>query len=373
MGTVDYMAPEQAQGQDTDGRSDVYALGCVLFQMLSGHVPFEKPNVMAKLWAQVNELPPRLDDFGDIGAVVERAMEKDPGRRFQSAGDLARAAAGAIGMPLPSSSAAATIPPRRATRRRLPRWTIAAAGVLAVAGVALALALGGGGSNGADEKPAIMAVLRRIHAGFSTPVCRNDFTENLRAHYFAPRSGPEALNACENLGGGDPDRKPLVVKRLTVQGDTASAQIDAEDEEPPTFYLVKNGGRWRVDDFTETARGRFQRRISTAIQPSFRITPDIEKFVLGKLRLANAGGTPARAVEFLRGAVKQVEGLQPPPGIGDIHRRLLAAMREQLAGAEDAVAAQKAGDAAAFKRAESRVFASIRALGIALDDLSRAQ
>jgi hypothetical protein len=48
-------------------------------------------------------------------------------------------------------------------------------------------------------------------------------------------------------------------------------------------------------------------------------------------------------------------------------------MREQLAGAEDAVAAQKAGDAAAFKRAESRVFASIRALGIALDDLSSAQ
>ena len=164
----------------------------------------------------------------------------------------------------------------------------------------------------------------------------------------------------------------MVVDKLTIQDDTASARIDVDDE-PTTFYMVKRGERWLADDFTETTEGRYQRRISSAIQPSFRNTPAVNQFVFGELPLEKADGVPAKAVTFLRGAAKQVEGLDPPPGREDIHQRLLAAMRAQERAAEQALVAQKAHDAKAFRRAEQQVFDAIKALGTALDDLDRAQ
>ena len=372
LGTVDYMSPEQVEGGIVDGRSDVYALGCVLYQTLTGRVPFEKSSAMAKLFAHVSETaPPPRDVPEPLAAAVARAMEKDPGRRFQSAGELAQAAADAIGASLAPSRAASTKRTFRRAPRRRANW-VAAAAVAAAIGIAAAVALMGGDSDDDKERPAVMAVLERVHTGFTIPLCRNDLSADFRARFFAPREGQEALNACENLAGGPPNRKPLVVDRLRIQGDTASARIDFDDE-PTTFYLVKRDGRWLLDDFTETTEGRYQRQISTGIQPSFRITPALEKFVFGELPLAEADGVPAMAVTFIRAAEQQIERLRPPAGVEDIHRRLLAAMRAQLAGAEDALAAQKAGDDKAFRRAGQRVFASIQQLGAALEDLARAQ
>ena len=83
VGTLDYAAPEQIRGERVDARTDVYSLGGVLYFMLTGHVPFERPSGQAKLWAQLSvdaplpsarrpELPPACD------AVVQRALAKDP-------------------------------------------------------------------------------------------------------------------------------------------------------------------------------------------------------------------------------------------------------------------------------------------------------
>jgi len=217
-----------------------------------------------------------------------------------------------------------------------------------------------------------MAVLGRAHRGITVKLCRDGLSADFLARYFAPRRGQEALNACENTAGGGPNRKPLVVEDLRVQGDTASARI-VSDGVPTTYYLVKHGQRWLLDDFTETTDARYARQVSSSIQPSFRITPAVNAFVVGKLPLAQADGVPQKAVAFLRETTRYIQGLRPPAGVGDIHRRLLAAMREQLAGAEDALAAQKADDAKAFQRAGRRIFASIEMLGMALDDLDRAQ
>ena len=102
VGTVDYMSPEQITGRRIDGGTDIYALGCVYFEMLTGTVPYGRDNsLMATLFAHVHEPPPSLwgpvvDLYPNLGPVVERAMAKDPSDRYPSAGDFADAAADAL-------------------------------------------------------------------------------------------------------------------------------------------------------------------------------------------------------------------------------------------------------------------------------------
>ena len=123
VGTLDYVAPEQISGGQADARVDVYALGCLLFKLLTGEVPFPREGEAARLYAHLNDPPPApslyvpavgmaLDD------VVARAMSKQPGDRYPSAGDLGRAAVAALsGAPVAipertvATGAAATVEP----------------------------------------------------------------------------------------------------------------------------------------------------------------------------------------------------------------------------------------------------------------------
>jgi DNA-binding beta-propeller fold protein YncE len=101
IGTPDYTAPEQIRGERSDARTDVYALGCVLYQALTGRVPFQRDTEVAKIYAHLTDSPPSLADTapeaaGRFDAVVGRALAKDPGDRYPSAGDLGRAARAAL-------------------------------------------------------------------------------------------------------------------------------------------------------------------------------------------------------------------------------------------------------------------------------------
>jgi serine/threonine protein kinase len=96
VGTVDYIAPEQVEGRRLDARADVYALGCVTYELLSGKVPFPRDSDVAKIFAHVNDPPPRLEGVPEpLAAAVERAMAKRPEDRFLSAGDFGRAVSAA--------------------------------------------------------------------------------------------------------------------------------------------------------------------------------------------------------------------------------------------------------------------------------------
>jgi non-specific serine/threonine protein kinase len=101
VGTLDYVSPEQLRGDPVDRRADVYGLGCVLFEALTGHVPFSGLNAATKLLAHLSATPPRpsvelLGTVPELDAVIARALAKQPAQRFSTAGGLAAAARAAI-------------------------------------------------------------------------------------------------------------------------------------------------------------------------------------------------------------------------------------------------------------------------------------
>jgi streptogramin lyase/predicted Ser/Thr protein kinase len=102
VGTLGYIAPEQIRGEGVDARADVYALGCLLFYVLTGVAPYRRDSDEATLYAHLNDaapdaraLVPEVPEA--LADVVARALEKDPDDRYLSAGDLGRAALAAVG------------------------------------------------------------------------------------------------------------------------------------------------------------------------------------------------------------------------------------------------------------------------------------
>ncbi|MEM4725078.1 MAG: serine/threonine-protein kinase, partial [Candidatus Hadarchaeum sp.] len=101
IGTPAYMSPEQASGRPTDHRSDIYSLGVMLYEMLSGKLPFEGDSQASILIKHITEPPPPLPTAiasPEVQAVIERALAKNPDDRYQKAGDLAMVLYASLGL-----------------------------------------------------------------------------------------------------------------------------------------------------------------------------------------------------------------------------------------------------------------------------------
>ena len=103
MGTVDYAAPEQIRGDQVDGRADVYALGCLLFETLTGTLPFTGVSDVAVVYAHLEEQPPRASERNAalpaaLDDVLARAMAKERGDRQPTCGELVEEARAALGL-----------------------------------------------------------------------------------------------------------------------------------------------------------------------------------------------------------------------------------------------------------------------------------
>jgi YVTN family beta-propeller protein len=101
LGTIDYVAPEQVEGGPIDGRADQYSLGCVLFECLTGVVPFRGDSELAVLWAHVHDPPPHISEYRpDLAAAlddaIDRALAKAPGDRYPSCAAMVDAAQAAL-------------------------------------------------------------------------------------------------------------------------------------------------------------------------------------------------------------------------------------------------------------------------------------
>jgi len=135
LGTPAYAAPEQIKGGDVDGRADVYSLGCVLYECLTGEPPFTGDSDLALLWAHIQEPPPKASEHNPalpeaIDAVMATGIAKYPDARYASCGELIEAASDALGVHRP-----VTIRDRKALI--LAAFGVAVAAAAVVAGVLL--------------------------------------------------------------------------------------------------------------------------------------------------------------------------------------------------------------------------------------------
>jgi hypothetical protein len=300
VGTLDYVAPEQISGEPIDARVDVYALGCLLFKLLTGEVPFPREGEAARLYAHLHDPPPAPSLYAPavpiaLDDVVVRAMSKSPEDRHPSAGDLGRAAQAAL------SGTAVSIPERTvatgaaATRERRspePGPREVATGKLP-----------DGPAGERSRRPLL------IGAGLMALVL------------------VAAVVALVASGGGDGG---------SASGETSVATTTKEAKEKPTpepqalteAELIRQG-----DEICEESRDKFLR----FRDPEAEVVPDVaySRVLVG----------------ISTNAVEQFEALVPPPSLKAAYDRYVASQREVKQWDRDALAAAEAEDPTAYTEA----------------------
>jgi serine/threonine-protein kinase len=220
VGTLDYAAPEQFEARPLDGRADVYSLGCLLYECLTGDVPYPRENQAALVFAHLHSPPPKVTEKrpdlpAAIDGVVATAMAKRPEDRYTSAGELAEAAASALGVDTVAPTTPTTptrpvpVPPRGPSRR-----------TLAIVGTAVVVII------------ALIVGLVVASSGSKSPL--------------AP--GPVALSPTDYLARMDPATSQVVAKIPLGQH-----PIDVAVGEGSVWVLDRDGSVRRIDPVTNKA------------------------------------------------------------------------------------------------------------------------
>lgn len=185
-GTAEYLSPEQARGADLDGRSDIYSLGAVMFEMLTGRPPFEAESalVVARMHIETEPMPVRRLRASvpiSLETIVMRCLEKEPSGRYQRAAQLAadlrrfRFDRSAITAPMPSEPSTDPLDAEEAAARKRRRGRRALAVTFA-----------------------ILAVLAALAAFAVPPFLRDDPVAKPRPQVLSPPSRIEALASCDD-------------------------------------------------------------------------------------------------------------------------------------------------------------------------------
>jgi len=121
VGTIDYLAPEQIRGDTIDGRADVYALGCLLYECLTGLVPFQRASEAAVIYAHLEDAPPRPSEHVSglptgLDDVVAKALAKTPAARYPTCRELVEAARAELDGRSPARAASSTLDGSVATK-----------------------------------------------------------------------------------------------------------------------------------------------------------------------------------------------------------------------------------------------------------------
>ena len=163
LGTSDYIAPEQAQGQRVDEHTDVYSLGVVMYELLTSEVPFPGENFVAVAMRHINEPPPpirdkRPDVSPRLEAAIQKAMAKDPEDRFPTMADFCRELEACLAEAQGETQVAAPVVTKRRRTARSPRrgpspWPVLAvlAALLVIGGVIAILLVRHDNGNGSSS------------------------------------------------------------------------------------------------------------------------------------------------------------------------------------------------------------------------------
>jgi serine/threonine-protein kinase len=239
LGTSNYIAPEQAGGKPVDAHTDVYSLGIVLYEMLTGELPFPGDNFVAVAMKHIQEPSPSvLDTRGDVplrvAEMIDRALEKDPEQRFPTMNafaaeveanltELDRGEDGAVTTVVPATQRLKPQAPRRRSVSRLP-LLIGLLGALAIAGVVIGLLT----LRGKPQSPPVGAQLSIAGVGAYDPYGDNQTehdadafkaTDTNRQTYWATEDYNNGLNKA-GVGLVLDARGAVQLSRITVVTDT---------------------------------------------------------------------------------------------------------------------------------------------------------
>lgn len=320
VGTLDYVAPEQISGGSIDARVDVYALGCLLFKLLTGEVPFPKDGEAARLYAHLNDPPPApslyvpevsmaLDD------VVIRAMSKDPDDRYPSAGDLGRAAQAAL----------------RGERPAAPERTVA--------------------TGAAATRTAEAIPTKARETGTSAPP--TEATRHLDDEASSTATKPDAAGLGHRralIVGVAALLVAVVLAVILLSGDGGSSPDRAATRGPATTKSTKQESKAKPRPETLTKSeliakadaicAKSKSTYASVRSPELEETPDV-------LYAATLAGISQRGVNGFR-------RLDPPPSVEPALGKYLAAQERVMRYDRQALAAAEANDATAYLEARQR-------------------
>ncbi len=249
VGTLSYMAPEQLQGREVDARSDIFSLGVVLFEMLTGKTPFRGEHEAAMLYSILNEAPERLSNHlpdvqPELDEIVSRALEKDPDDRYQHVDDmvsqirrLQKRGSSRVARPVIDDQPAprASKVSRRGLNAR--HWLGIAAGVVLLATAAIFILKPGGLGGSAHLGRKMLVVLPFENLG---PADQDYFADGITEEITSKLSGLSGLG--------------VLARSSAMQYKKTTKSIRQIGEELGVKYILQGTLRWNEEGGTKTVR-----------------------------------------------------------------------------------------------------------------------
>src|SRR3954471_9592350 len=300
LGTVGYMSPEQVRGLKTDERADIFALGAILFEMITGRQTFQRPTSADTMSAILNDELPSMSQLSPemspgLERVIRRCVEKDPAQRFQSASDLAFALE-ALGAPTLSASGAYPVAKEEAGRWSF-RWVATAmAGLVVLLGLAYYYA----------QRPPTLRVANYVqltHDGQQKSLIGTDGAR-LYVNLGEVRAGSFAIHGFGELSvsGGE-------LRKIPVPMSVDMVPLDLSPDASELLAIDGQGAPPKGPLWSIPGLGGAPRRIGDIIAETAAWSRDGKSMAytnLGNLFLANADGTGSRKLPSVRGDILNI-------------------------------------------------------------------
>ncbi len=301
MGTLGYMSPEQLRGLATDQRTDIFAFGAILYEMVMGKRSFFKPTEADTISAILNEEPPSISQFSPdtppaLERLIRRCLEKNPEQRFHSASDLAFALEALSHPSVSSPTAASAVPKVEPTHLRLP-W-LATALLIAIAVVVLIYFL-----IQPPPSPSVANYTQLTHDGQPKSLIGTDGARLYLSLGTATEGNFSSHGIAEmSVTGGEP-------RKIAEMPSTDMIPVDLSPNSSELLLVDGQGAPPKGPLRTFSILGGTLRRVGDIVGEIAAWSPDGKMLAytnLGNLLLAKADGSDSRKLLSVKGDIKNI-------------------------------------------------------------------